>query len=416
MSAPRKVSRSRASANRPDHSAYLAPFDARRSGRLRRELIRWYAEAARPLPWRGTRDPYAIWISEIMLQQTTVAAVQPYFRRFLEAFPNVAALADADETSVLKLWQGLGYYSRARNLRAAARRVVDEFGGRFPETVDELRSLPGIGRYTAGAIVSFAYDRPAPIVEANTLRLYARLMGFGEDPRSTAGADLLWSFAERILPSEDAGNFNQALMELGSQVCRPAAPDCPICPICPLKTVCRAFEEGRQAEIPLAKKATVFEDVVEHTVVVRRGDEKYLLMRWQPGERWAGLWDFVRFGTDRLGAAVGNTSRGPDGDTLARAVREVAGVTVRAGEPFHELKHGVTRFRIRLVCHSAEHVSGDASAGEREFAWVSARDFADYPLSTSARKVADVVRGREGGLFAREWTGGAKKKKPSGPN
>ncbi len=357
MSAPRKATKPRARADRPDHSSYLEPFNARRLGRLRRELLRWYAATARPLPWRGTRDPYAIWISEIMLQQTTVAAVQPYFRRFLDAFPNVATLADADETSVLKLWQGLGYYSRARNLRAAARRVVDEFNGRFPETVDELRSLPGIGRYTAGAIVSFAYDRPAPIVEANTLRLYARLMGFAEDPRATAGMDLLWAFAERILPSEEAGTFNQALMELGSQVCRPTPPDCPACP---LKTVCRAFEEGRQAEIPLAKKATVFEDVVEHAVVVRRRDDAYLLMRWQPGERWAGLWDFVRFGGDRLGAAVAKTARGPDRDMLARAVREVAGVTVRVGESFHEIKHGVTRFRIRLVCHSAEHVSGEA--------------------------------------------------------
>jgi A/G-specific adenine glycosylase len=392
MSVPRKARPSREA-----HDDYLAPFDARRLGRLRRHLAKWYGESARPLPWRGTRDPYAIWISEIMLQQTTVAAVEPYFRRFLEAFPNVAALAEADETAVLRLWQGLGYYSRARNLRAAAQRVVDEFGGVFPETVEQLRSLPGIGRYTAGAIVSFAFDRPAPIVEANTLRLYARLMGFAEDPRSTAGTELLWLFAERVLPVKEAGAFNQALMELGSQVCRPVAPDCPRCP---LKTECRAFEQNLQASIPLAKKRPQFEDVVEHTVVARRsrprtsgrGASEYLLLKWQPGERWAGLWDFVRFGAEQAGDA------GPS--ALGHAVRMMTGVTVRIGEPFHELRHGVTRFRIQLVCHQAEYVSGTASSDEREFAWVTSRQFAEYPLSTSARKVANVVRERESGLFA----------------
>src|SRR5437016_2075319 len=170
----------------------LSPF--------RRALGAWYRRHARPLPWRATRDPYRIWISEIMLQQTTVAAVVPYFERFLKRFPTLGSLAAAREQAVLRLWEGLGYYSRARNIHKAARVVANELDGVFPDDVEALQKLPGIGRYTAGAIASFAFDRPAPIVEANTLRLYSRLIGLRDDPRSAAGQKQLWDFAGRIVP------------------------------------------------------------------------------------------------------------------------------------------------------------------------------------------------------------------------
>lgn len=224
-------------------------IDANWLHRLRVALRRWHVGNGRDLPWRNCRDPYKVWISEIMLQQTTVAAVKPYFERFLKRFPNIAALAAADEADVLRLWEGLGYYSRARNLRKGAQAIVAN-GGVFPDSVEELLPLPGIGRYTAGAIVSFAFDRPAPILEANTLRLYCRLLGFRDDPRSAAGQRVLWSFAEQLVPTKSPGEFNQALMDLGATVCTPTEPHCDECPVA---SYCRALAEQAQSKIPAAK-------------------------------------------------------------------------------------------------------------------------------------------------------------------
>src|SRR5690606_10067608 len=185
----------------------------------------------RELPWNDQRDAYRVWVSEIMLQQTTVTAVKPYYERFLARFPDVQALAAASEDEVLRLWEGLGYYSRGRNLRKAAQAIVADHAGRLPADAVELARLPGIGRYTAGAIASFAYGLPEPIVEANTLRLYCRLMGYEGDPRSTAGQRQLWSFAEKILPRKSPGEFNQALMDLGATLCMPVNPNCEACPV-----------------------------------------------------------------------------------------------------------------------------------------------------------------------------------------
>ncbi|MEZ6047719.1 MAG: hypothetical protein R3C11_19495 [Planctomycetaceae bacterium] len=200
--------------------------------RMRRRVRAWFARHQRSsLPWRESKNPYYIWISEIMLQQTTVATVQSYFDRFIATFPTVEHLARADEGEVLKLWEGLGYYSRARNILKTARQVVEQRDAVFPNEVDELIKLPGIGRYTAGAIASIAFDKRAPIVEANTLRLYSRLLGYQEDPRSKAGQDLLWKFAEDILPAKEIGHFNLALMDIGSLVCKPLEPNCEKCPL-----------------------------------------------------------------------------------------------------------------------------------------------------------------------------------------
>ncbi|RPI90021.1 MAG: A/G-specific adenine glycosylase, partial [Planctomycetaceae bacterium] len=182
-----------------------------------------------------------------MLQQTTVVAVVPYFQRFLARFPTVADLATADQHDVLQLWEGLGYYSRARNLHRAAQALVERHAGVFPRDAEQLQSLPGIGRYTAGAIASFAFDLPAPIVEANTLRLYCRLLGYEDDPRSATGQRLLWSFAEQVLPPKNPGEINQALMELGATVCTPVAPGCEECPLAEL---CVARARGLQVKIP----------------------------------------------------------------------------------------------------------------------------------------------------------------------
>ncbi|HMO86197.1 MAG TPA: A/G-specific adenine glycosylase, partial [Lacipirellulaceae bacterium] len=227
--------------------AHALLVDAATRRRFRSRLLAWYGQHARNLPWRRSRDPYRVWVSEIMLQQTTVAAVKPYFERFVAALPNVAALAAADEQQVLRLWEGLGYYRRARGLHAAARHIVQQWGGQFPRDVAALMTLPGVGRYTAGAVASIAFDVRAPILEANTIRLLARILGYDGDPAKAAGQRLLWHAAEQLLPQRDVAQFNQALMELGSLICTPTQPRCDECPAA---SWCAARAAGRQDQIP----------------------------------------------------------------------------------------------------------------------------------------------------------------------
>ncbi len=354
---------------------------------FRRRLLQWYARHGRELPWRGA-DAYQVWISEIMLQQTTVAAVKPYFERFLAAFPTVTALAAADEEDVLRLWEGLGYYSRARNLRRAAQLVVREHGGRVPDDVDSLQALPGIGRYTAGAIASFAYDRREPIVEANTLRLHSRLLAYTGDPRSRQGQDALWTFAREVLPRSGAGRFNQALMDLGAMVCTPVVPRCDACPV---RSDCAAFAAGLQSEIPRAKPRPRITELTEAAVVVVKGG-RCLLRRRGPDEWWTGLWDFPRFevADDRQAAST-------KPEVLQRELRtrlcEQTGVSADIGEQLTELRHSVTRYRIRLLCFLAEHQGGRAfpNAGLQ---WVSIARIGEVPLTMPARKLARQLAAR----------------------
>lgn len=356
---------------------------------MRKRLLAWYAAHARDLPWRRTRDPYAVWVSEIMLQQTTVAAVIPYYDRFLAAFPTVFALARADEHDVLRLWEGLGYYSRGRNLHRAAQVIVGERGGLFPENVAGLQALPGIGRYTAGAIASFAFDLRAPIVEANTLRLYARLLGFAGDPRSTAGQRLLWDFAERLLPTRASGRFNQALMELGATVCTPADPDCAACP---LHRECLACRDGMQQQIPASKPRPAVTPVVEAVIAVRRQGRYYLRQR-ATGERWAGLWDFPRFELSSGDHAVEDTPALRR--RLVAQLTESTGLTAHLGDLLTEIHHSVTRFRIRLLCFEAKHQRGALRSAETECRWVRPDEFASLPLSVSGRRLARFLVERE---------------------
>lgn len=377
--------------------------------RFRSTLRRWHVGNGRELPWRNCRDPYMVWVSEIMLQQTTVAAVKPYFERFLKRFPNVAALAAAHEADVLRLWEGLGYYSRARNLRKAAQAIVAN-GGRFPETVEEWRSLPGIGRYTAGAIVSFALDRPAPILEANTLRLYCRLLGFRDDPCSTNGQRALWSFAEQLVPAKSPGEFNQALMDLGATVCTPTEPRCDACPVA---FCCRALAEQAQAEIPPPKQRPEIIETHEAYVAIEFAG-RFLIYRRPEGQRWAGMWDFPRFelpavtvpgqrgGVSPLVSSTSSkrprANQGPNGTPLAnvqkvleRRIAAEFGPRVTITERLTQLKHSVTRFRITLDCWLAESSGDDGLTTPHPTAWITPSEFACYPFSTTGRQFAETL-------------------------
>ncbi len=357
------------------------PFDSAWLRTFRRKLRAWYARHARDLPWRGTRDPYTVWLSEIMLQQTQVETVKPYFRRFLAALPTIEALAQAEEQQVLRLWEGLGYYRRARQLHQAARQIVAEHGGRFPTDPQAVERLPGIGRYTAGAILSIAFDQRRPILEANTLRVFSRLLAYDGQTASSAGQKLLWAAAGAVLPAHDVGRFNQALMELGSEVCRSRAPACDACPAAGL---CHAQRLGLQDEIPRPKPRPKFEEISEAAVLVRhRG--RVLLIQWPEGRRWAGLWDFPRFAVD-----------GHEGAEMHRAlienVRRLTGVTILPGEHRKTLRHGVTRFRITLDCWDAAYVSHNGGGAENlAQKWVRPAELEHYPLSSTGRKLAGLV-------------------------
>ena len=256
---------------------------------LARSLLRWYARERRDLPWRRTRDAYAIWVSETMLQQTRSKTVVPYYDRFMRELPTVHALAEAPEERVLALWSGLGYYRRARMLRAAARRVVASHGGRLPEDVSLLRQLEGVGDYTAGAIASIAFGRRAALVDGNVARVLSRLYAIGDDLRSARGSERLWELARRLIAvvHGDPGDWNQALMELGATVCTPSVP---VCPDCPVKAHCRALATGAVADFP--KRVTrATQATVRRVAIVLASSRRVLLARRRKEVLFGGLWE-----------------------------------------------------------------------------------------------------------------------------
>jgi A/G-specific adenine glycosylase len=336
----------------------------------------WYRRHARDLPWRNSRDPYRVWVSEIMLQQTQVATVIPYFERFVAAFPTVAELAAASEDQVLRLWEGLGYYRRARQLHQAAQIIVMKHGCQFPSDSAELQSLPGIGRYTAGAILSIAFDQSHPILEANTVRLFSRLLAYRGDTNSSEGKKRLWEFAAEIVPHVESGTFNQALMELGSIICAPRDPQCEICPaarLCPTRAL------GLQSQIPAAQPKAKYEDAHEACVVVWR-DGKVLLRRCSDGERWAGLWDFPRFPVKRSPRLT---------HQLVTGVQRLTGIEIDPDQRLTTIKHGVTRFRITLDCYHARWRGGKIVRNEMR--WVQPGGLVKIPLSKTARKISHLL-------------------------
>ena len=352
--------------------------DATWKRQFRRQLLAWFRRNARDLPWRRTRDPYSIWISEIMLQQTQVATVVDYFQRFIQRFPTIQELAAADEQQVLRQWEGLGYYRRARQLHQAARVIVSEHGGRFPRDIDAIGALPGIGRYTRGAIASIAWDAREPILEANTVRVFSRLLAYRDDPTRSEGQRLLWSFSEQLLPHKETGAFNQALMELGSEICTPRSPQCSQCPV---RRLCPTEAAGLQEQIPVAAKKTVYEDVLETAVIVRRNGH-ILLRCCGAEERWAGLWDFPRFPVRRRRGKAFAAE-------VAARIAELTGQRVELGKHLTTIKHGVTRYRITLLCHEAHWIEGGDARDDLR--WIEPHHLDRYPLSVTGRRISRLL-------------------------
>ena len=346
---------------------------------FRRKLLAWFAHQARDLPWRRTRDPYAIWVSEVMLQQTQVATVIPYFERFLAEFPTISALAAADEQRVLRLWEGLGYYRRARQLHKAAKEMVERHDGRFPRDPAAVRRLPGIGRYTAGAVLSIAFDAREPILEANSRRLLARLLPLWTDPTTKAAEQRLWDWAAELVPKKQAGSFNQALMELGSQVCRPSDPACSDCPV---QELCPTFQHGWQDQLPVRKPTQRLERVRHACVVVRRGIH-VLLRRCGETERWAGMWDFPRFEIAAKQEAALKRE-------LIEKVKQATAITIRPERKLTTIQHGVTRFQITLLCYEASWVADGPT--QEELRWVELAELHQYPLNVTGRRIVKQLQ------------------------
>jgi A/G-specific adenine glycosylase len=317
------------------------------------------------MPWRAqpgqTPDPYHVLLSEAMLQQTQVATVIPYFRRFIDTFPTIQSLAAADEQVVLRLWQGLGYYSRARNLLKAARMIIDRFAGQIPRTVDELLTLPGVGRYTAGAIASIAYDTPAPIVDGNVIRILCRIDAVCDDPRDREVLARIWSRAAELVPPKRAGDFNQAMMELGATLCTPKSPKCLVCPV---ERWCRARAAGIAEEIPPPKKRKPLPVERRLVLCIRNPLGQYLIEQRPPTGRWAGMWQFVTLAAPDHAPTAASLAR-----VLDLPLADVAVLTTVR----HTLTHRQYQFDA-VVAHTP------STANPLPRAWASLSDMDKLPF------------------------------------
>ncbi len=337
-------------------------------------LLSWFAQEARPLPWRRARTPYRVWVAEVMLQQTQAETVKRYYADFLRRFPTVESLAAAPLEAVLKAWEGLGYYRRARALHRAAQRIVTEYGGHLPQEVEALRALPGIGRYTAGAVASIAFGRPLPAVDGNVRRVMARLLAL-PDP-STAQIERAVSL---LLPTECPGDFNEALMELGATLCRPRSPECRRCP---WRAFCRAHREGAPERFPMPKGRSPLPHYEVAAAVILEG-ERVLVAQRRHDDMLGGLWEFPG-GKRKEGESLEAA--------LRRELQEEMAIRIEVGRPLITLEHAYTHFRITLTAFRCRLSGGEVRCLEcDDFLWAEAGDLQRLPMAVTDRRIAQVV-------------------------
>ena len=336
-------------------------------------LLAWYDAHARSLPWRGIHDPYRTWVSETMLQQTRVETVLAYYERFLQRFPTVKALAAAPEDDVLKLWEGLGYYRRARNLHRGAQQVMEEFGGVMPSAVEQLRKIHGVGEYTAGAIASIAFDQPVPAVDGNVIRVVSRFRGIRENVGAPSVRRQLTAEAAALVPEERPGDFNQALMDLGSAVCVPGTPSCERCP---LQELCDACREGDAEELPLLPRKNPPRVIDYYLCLIFSG--RRVLMRQRTEAMLQGLWIFPLLEEHREPAQ------------LPGLIRRSLGLTTGPAEPMGEARHIFTHQVWRMKLY-ALYAPEDAAppAGWR---WITLQDMDALTIPTAVRVAAHKAR------------------------
>jgi len=346
---------------------------------LRRSLLNWYRREGRDLPWRRSRDPYQIWIAEIMLQQTQVKTVLPYYQRWLEQFPTLETLAAADLQQVLKAWQGLGYYARARNLHACAQTVVGEYNGIFPDTLEEVLKLPGIGRTTAGGILSSAFDLPIAILDGNVKRVLSRLIALPVPPKR--GLKCLWALSDRLVDPLHARDFNQALMDLGATLCTPKAPECPRCP---WQTHCQANLLNLQSEIPMREASSPLPHKFIGVAVIWNDRGQILIDKRPAKGLLGGLWEFPG-GKIEPGETVQ--------DCIRREIEEEIGIAIAVEEHLITLEHAYTHFRVTLQVYHCRHLSGEPRAIEcEEIRWVTLDEIDRFPFPKANEKIIAALR------------------------
>ncbi|NOZ07069.1 MAG: A/G-specific adenine glycosylase [Chloroflexi bacterium] len=353
-----------------------------RWSQIRRRLMDWYDHRQREMPWRGEGDPYAVWVAEVMLQQTRVETVRPYYRRWMERFPTVTGLAAATMDDVLKAWEGLGYYARARNLHRAAQRIVRDHQGLVPNNWDDLRALPGIGDYTAGAVLSIAFGKPFPAVDGNVRRVLARLFAVESPIGKPAAQREMRNLAAHMIPPGRPGDFNQALMDLGAEVCLPRTPDCDSCP---LTGDCLAFRQGRQADFPVH---TMRRELPHYdmTAGVIWGPQRKVLMARRPWQGLlGGLWAFPG-GKQILDESLESS--------LCQEIHATLGVRVAVEAPVATIKHAYTHFRITLHAFHCRYLRGKPQTiGCAEWKWMLPEEIQKLALPRTDQKILNAILG-----------------------
>ncbi len=349
-----------------------------------RLLLDWYRANRRDLPWRRTKDPYRTWVAEIMLQQTRVDTVIPYYERFLKRFPDVKALACARVDDVLKAWENLGYYSRARHLREAARVVMERFGGSVPSTMEDLRVLPGVGAYTAGAILSIAFGRRVAAVDGNAIRVITRLFGIGEPVDRPGTKKKIEAIAQRLVPAEEPGHYNQALMDIGSGICTPREP---ACPACPLSAPCVSRKRGIQASLPAKSKPSAIPRREASAAVIRDGTGKILLVKRPQKGLLGGLWRFP--GAEGKGARA-----------LRDALKKDQGLGITVGKKIFSVDHAYSHFSVTVHVYDCRLGDGGPSALSLPAArWVTSGGASRLALSKLERMILQRLKIAQGSAF-----------------
>lgn len=345
---------------------------------LQSALLRWYEVHRRNLPWRQTRDPYRIWISEVMLQQTQVDQVIPYFHRFIERFPDLKTLAEAPLSTVYKIWEGLGYYRRAEYLHRAAGIILRDHDGKLPDEYDELRSLPGFGEYTAGAVMSIAFHQPYPAVDGNVVRVVSRWLRIDKDASNGSVRKELTERLRTLIPSDRASDFNQALMEIGSLICRPAAP---LCNDCPVRRFCRAYRElPNPAVLPFKKKKKRKPHFIQ-TAAVIRNDKKFLLAQRPPGILLGRLWEFPG------GKVIGKTSRR---SACKNTIRDACGLKIEVSKPLFSIDHAFSHYSVTIHFFECRLTGGRLKLKDYTKAeWITAKSVKKFSLATAHRRALE---------------------------
>ena len=370
---------------------------------LQNRLLRWYQKNARDLPWRKTKNPYKIWVSEIMLQQTQVATVIPYYNRWLKRFPTLASLAKAPISEALKFWAGLGYYRRVRMLHEAARVLMKKSGGRIPRSVEDLLEIHGIGRYTAGAISSIAFDEKAPLLDGNVIRILTRIFAVKEDIDNPSTMRKLWRMARSVLPEKQCGDFNQAMMELGATVC---LPDRPACQSCPVENLCKAHRLKKETAFPVRRQKEIGEKMRTAALIVRRNGR--VLIQKQPAQgRWGGLWMFPHWKSRQAMLAELNLNindlshrltirHGFTKYQICLNVFEYKTSACKAGLPRHCSEIPGVDFLARPPGHTFDRPALQASALTRKTHWVQVKNLSRFPFPSPHQKIVQHLMGRHG--------------------